>query len=182
MARSSAKDPLDKFRWSIDIDGFDRMGFTNVETPSYKVNTKEYREGGDHLHPKVIIDSIEYTPIILLRGVTSEEAFINWARSSLNIVDASENSKEQKKYDTYRKNIIIHHHDRAGRIIRSYFVHNAIPIEYKPASDFAADGDDGISLEKLVLAYESFTVVRSGDTGSGKLSILDTIKKLTRNY
>ena len=52
MARISTKDPLDKFRWSVEIEGFDRLGFASCETPSMTISTNKYHEGGNHLFPK----------------------------------------------------------------------------------------------------------------------------------
>jgi hypothetical protein len=48
MARPSTKDPLDKFRWSVEIDGFTRLGFASCETPSVSFNINKYPEGGKY--------------------------------------------------------------------------------------------------------------------------------------
>lgn len=88
MARPSSKDPLDRFRWSISIEGFTRMGFTSCDVPSYAITTKKYAEGGAHLFPRQIVDSIEYRPVTLARGVTADTSFNDWAMQFIEVIQA----------------------------------------------------------------------------------------------
>lgn len=191
MARPSTKDPLDKFRWSVEIEGFNRLGFSSCETPSLSINTQSYPEGGNHLFPKKIVDSFEYRPVTLQRGVTSDLNFHIWIKSyfefirgfkvprttSTNAVDFFNDQNPSE----YRRTIIIKHLDRAGRVVKTYTLYNAFPIEYKPASDFSADSDDTLSMEKLVLAYESFDVV-SNTVDTNPLDPSDILKRLIRRF
>lgn len=196
MARPSTKDPLDKFRWSVKIDGFSRLGFASCETPSVALNITKYPEGGNHLFPKNIVDSVEYRPVTLQRGVTSDLNFDKWisdyfdfiqgklqhvnvpsAANGFNTEDA--NQQEVVPSPEYRKTVIIEHLDRVGRAVKIYTLYNAFPIEYKPASDFSADTDDTLSMEKLVLTYESFDVV-SITPDTNPLNPSDVFKRLIR--
>lgn len=86
MARSNLRDPLDKFRWLVEIDGFTRSGFATCQTPSYSITTKDYPEGGAHLTPRNIVDSISYTPVTLTRGVTNDTSFNRWAAGVFDLV------------------------------------------------------------------------------------------------
>jgi len=180
MARPTNKDPLDKFRWQVEIEGFIRLGFTSMEAPGYMITTKKYREGGSHLHPKVIVDSIEYKPITLLRGVTANEDFLEWAQDPFKILESSENSDAQSQVGEYRRNVTISHLDRQGNAVKTYTLINAIPSQFVPASDFSADADDTFSLERLVLEYESFEVFTE-ETDRNPFSIRGIVKRLTRN-
>lgn len=191
MARSSTKDPLDKYRWAVTIsdssgtETFSRLGFSSCETPSVSINTQSYSEGGSHLWPKKIIDSIEYKPVALQRGVTSDFDFHEWAIQFMEIykgqIDKNRNP-EQNAFqfpEDYRRTIKIDHIDRGGRVVKSYILYKAFPIEYKPASDFSADGDDLLSMERLVLTYESFEV--QGNPNSKNTNPIDArglIKRL----
>jgi phage tail-like protein len=184
MARPSSKDPLDKFRWSVSIDGFTRLGFTSVEAPSMTVSSKSYPEGGAHLFPKKIIDTVSYAPITLQRGVTGDSSFIEWARSIFNpiagVVGSDGTTIDQNGIPEYRRDVQISHLDRAGRPVVTYILHNAYPTEYKPASDFSADADDTFSIEKLVLEYESFEVSIASQKNN-PFSVKDISKRLIRN-
>jgi len=88
MARPSSKDPLDRFRWSISIEGFTRMGFTSCDVPSYTINTKKYAEGGAHLFPRQIVDTIDYKPVTLSRGVSNDTSFHDWAIQFIELIQA----------------------------------------------------------------------------------------------
>jgi phage tail-like protein len=222
MARPSAKDPLDKFRWTVKIEGFTRLGFTSCGVPSVSYNTRKYPEGGNHLFPKQIIDSVEYKPVTLTRGVTADQSFSDWARQAMEMfrgrteksttkqvipgevvntyVDASlggtlSNGLPQglriERIDTssessakipleYRRDVVIEHRNRQNEIIKKYILYNAIPIEYKPASDFESDGDDVLSMETLVLAYEGFEVRSVSDNDNNPLDVTDAVKRAIR--
>jgi phage tail-like protein len=181
MARPSTKDPLDKFRFQVNVDGFTRLGFTAVETPTVTLTTKNYAEGGNHLFPKKIIETVSYSAVTLMRGVTSDRSFNEWATSYFRLISNIPDPLLNNSALSYRRNVTITHLDRAGRTIRTYTLYNAFPTEYKPASDFSADGDDSYSLEKLVLEYESFDVTIAGQKYN-PFQVNDLVKRLTRNF
>lgn len=176
MARTGAKDPLDKFRWAVSIDGFGKLGFTSCDVPSVSINTKSYPEGGAHLFPRKIVDSVEYSPVTLTRGVTTDKSFHLWALQIFQKLDLNISPPIE-----YRRQVKIHHLDRQSRIIKTYVLHNAFPIEYKPASDFASDGDDTLSMEKLVLTYESFEVI-TNERDANPFDTRDVFKRLIKRF
>lgn len=187
MARPSSKDPLDKFRWAVTIDDFVRLGFSSCETPSISVNTQSYPEGGSHLWPRKIIDSVEYKPVTLQRGVTSNLDFHRWATQFMELIQGARDTGNATPTfippGEYRKTIKIDHLDRTGTIVKSYILYNAFPIEYKPASDFASDSDDTISMEKLVLTYESFEVkINPNNKGTDPNDIRGITKRLIGRF
>lgn len=97
MARSALRDPLDKYRWTVAIDGFSRLGFTQCGTPQYNITQKNYAEGGRHLNPLSIVDRVDYVPVTLSRGVTNDTSFNKWATSFIDLVT---NSAAFKDLDT----------------------------------------------------------------------------------
>jgi len=174
MARPSSKDPLDKFRWSISVDGFTRLGFASCDVPGYSLQTKPYPEGGQHLFPKQIVDTITFKPVTLTRGVTADLSFHNWATQAL--IAGRGVTSDGKSPLEYRRTVVIKHLNRRGDVVKAYTLNNAIPIEYEVASSFASDADDVLSMEKLVLSYESFTV-ESAEKDSNPLNPRDVIKR-----
>lgn len=177
MARPSSKDPLDKFRWSITIDGFTRLGFASCDVPGYSVQTKPYPEGGQHLFPKQIVDSVTFKPVTLTRGVTADLSFHSWATQALIIARGV--TSDGKSPLEARRNVTIKHLNRKGETVKAYTLINAMPIEYEVASGFSSDADDMLSMEKLVLTYESFTV-DSAERDSNPLDPRDIIKRMIR--
>jgi hypothetical protein len=198
MARNALRDPLDKFRWKVSIDGFSRLGFSACSTPSYNLNITEYAEGGAHLTPRKIVDSVTHTPVTLARGVTNDTSFNKWANGFIDLVtnNAAVNEAPEifgialpttgalgvaasaasalgftgpvpvasnSAYPfQYRRTVTIEHINRLGVAEVVYILYGAFPIQYKPASDFDAATDDGVSVETLVLTYESFDVRYAG--------------------
>jgi phage tail-like protein len=197
MARPSTKDPLDRFRWKVTVFGstdgaisMSRSGFSQVEAPSVTITTNSYPEGGAHLFPLQIVDQVQYKPISLVRGVTSDIDFSKWARESMELVLGKKykqignkaTDQLQRQSETaldYRRDVLIQHIDRAGNTIKAYALYNAFPIEYQPSSDFASDGDDTVSMERLVLIYESFEVISIGKDAD-QLDPKDVFKRLIR--
>ena len=184
MARSALQDPLDKFRWKVSIDGFTRLGFTSSSTPSTTIQDRKYSEGGAHLNPKSIVDSVSYNPVTLSRGVTNDTSFNKWANGLFDLVQnnaATSSSNPIGNLVTpgadpvasndsypfqYRRNVRLEHVNRVGQTEVVYTLYNAYPIEYKPASDFNSEDDDSLSIETIVLAYEGFDVNYVGLTGT----------------
>lgn len=194
MARPSTNDVLDKFRFSVQIEGFTRAGFTQVEAPAVSLSTLEYHEGGNHLNPRQILDKASFRPITLQRGVTDNADFLLWLTDVYNRISGGGNSTTQgvnpndnvnnrwSATTAFGRDVTISHLDRGGRVIKTYTLFSAFPVEFQPASDFAADGDDSFSIEKLVLKYEGLAV--NINTNNGLLSSLDVTditKRLTRN-
>ncbi len=174
MARPANRDPLDRFRWAISIEGFGRLGFTSCEVPSYNIQTKSYPEAGQHLFPKQIVDSITYKPVSFERGVTVNMDFNSWAKLALETSLGKVNGKAPIEY---RKTVKIEHMNRRGEVIKVYTLINAFPIEYQPASTFSSDGDDVLSIERLVLTYEGFTV-EDKNKNSNPVDVVDIVKRM----
>lgn len=181
MARISTNDPLDKFRWTVSIDGFTKSGFATCGVPSYNINSQEYPEGGSHVTPKRIIESVTYKPVELSRGVTTDTSINLWATAFIDLVTNNASSQNNSTSGllgfapaqnnqtypfSYRRNVTISHINRIGQADIVYTLYNAFPIEYQPASDFDAKADDGVSIERMVLAYDSFDVQYAGLSGA----------------
>ena len=154
MARPASKDPLEKFRWAVEVDGFTRLGFAACDVPGLSIQAKSYPEGGSHLFPKQIVDSISYKPVSFQRGVTADMSFDGWARQVIeitkgNVINTASGTTTPAA--DYRRTVNIHHLNRKGEIVKTYILYKAFQIEYEPATGIASDGDDVISMEKLKL-------------------------------
>lgn len=185
MARSAIKDPLDRFSWTVSIDGFSKLGFTTCSVPGFKISTNKYAEGGSHLNPRNIIDSVEYRPVILTTGVTTDTSFAKWASGPFDLVqnNAALNEastvlgitippavanlgfggpalvKSASSYPfNYRRNVEIEHLNRIGVVVVTYTLYGAFVVDYEPASDFSAKDDTEMSIGSITLAYDGFDV------------------------
>lgn len=188
MARTSAQDPLDRFRFLVDITGFTRSGFVTCSSPAYSIEKKEYKEGGRHLNPLIIVEGVSYRPVVLTTGVTTDTSFNIWANGFIDIVQNNagltnntttsdsvanllnggtksvpSNTGDYTSY-SYRRTVTISQLDRTGTIQLAYILYNAFPIEYEPASGFDSNSSE-VSIQSLTLGYESFDVQYAGITG-----------------
>jgi len=169
------------------------MGFQETSVPGYNITTKKYTEGGAHLTPRKIINSVETKTVKLSRGVTNDTSFNRWANGFIDKVTNSAAFFGTSDVDTshplltaaannfakpikstvttgestrYRRDVKIEHVNRVGQVEVVYMLYNAFPIEYSPASDFDSTADDGVSIESITLEYESFEVLYSGAAGA----------------
>ena len=190
MARSGARDPLDKFRWTVSIEGFSKLGFMTCSTPEVVLNTKSYPEGGNHLNPRLIVEGASYSPVTLSRGITNDTSFVKWMNGVFDTIQSNSGQSNTTESDPvskvvgavsdngasalgnlnnetskYRKTVKIEHCNRAGQVEVVYFLYNAFPISYKPASDFDAMADDGVSVESITLGYEGCEIKYTGISG-----------------
>lgn len=186
MARSSLRDPLDKFRWSVKIDDFTKLGFATCSVPGHKLSTNKYPEGGSHLNPRVIVDGNEFKPVTMTVGVTTDTSFVKWATGAFDLVqnNAALNKsvsafgiipipagvtqlglgspalvKSSNKYPfDYRRTVIIEHINRLGVVEVTYTLYKALVTDFEPASDFDAKEDGEVSIASITLAYEGYDV------------------------
>lgn len=194
MARSGIQAPLDKFRWTVEIAGFSKLGFTQCGVPKFSITEKSYPEGGAHLNPKSIIDKMAYSPVTLSAGVTNDTSFVKWATGPWDLVNnnaatqasssefgsgfvgaalgaISDNGakvvpSEDSYPFSYRRKVKIEHVNRSGQVEVMYVLYNAYVIAYEPASDFDAMSDDTLSIAKITLMYDGFDVLYSGISGT----------------
>lgn len=77
------EDPLKNFNFRVEIDGIQKVAFTEVTGLSSEVDCIEYREGGDTTIRK-FPGLPRFGNITLKRGVTKSAELQNWHRNVLN--------------------------------------------------------------------------------------------------
>ena len=187
MARSSTKDPVDKFRFrvsffegnqtltSIDSPGISqsdaiRSGFSDITLPQVKVKEIYYRENLDSNKRRKIAGLATYEPVILRRGVTKNREIYNWYKkinndisslSTSNTLVTAFNFPPFLRAD-YRRDLLIESLDRSGETVRAWFIFNAFPLAYKGGDGLNSQTDQKL-LEELIITYEAFFELESGD-------------------
>jgi phage tail-like protein len=154
MARSSATDMLDTFRFQVQVDGFVRAGFAEVTAPSVEIKVREYVEAGRHMNPLKITESASFPDIILNRGLSTDSDFLSWVQT---IYNTNNKGTENFSNPQNRKTIQIFQYNRSGQLVYTYVLYNCIPVLLKIGTDFNAM-EDAISMESLKIAYEGFSV------------------------
>lgn len=170
MARSSATDLLDTFRFQVQVDGFVRAGFTECSAPAVEIKVKEYIEAGRHMNPLKITESATFPDIILNRGVSTDSDFLSWVQT---IYNTNNQGTESFSNAQNRKTIQIFQYNRSGQLAYTYVLYNCIPTQFKIGSDFNAM-EDAISMESLKISYEGFSVTPANG-GSAIGQVLNNI-------
>lgn len=124
MARSSVKDPVDKFRFKVSVISvsasltgvvetiagaignnnlaiLSRAGFSEIQLPKANVTEMSYRENIDNQRFSKIPGLVKYDPITLRRGVTRSKDFYDWYRlvnEELALANVAQELNQDAKY------------------------------------------------------------------------------------
>ena len=148
-----------------------RAGFESVTNPEAKVNTIRYRENIDTLGGRKLAGLVDYTPVTMRRGVTSDTGLFqlfmdtNNEASALNIVSsamAGPFGALPFQNTRYRKDILISAVDRTGAFTKYWYLSNAFVTGYKGGNDFDATSDEKL-IEEITFDYEFFIEVQGTD-------------------
>lgn len=158
MARAATEDPLKGYRFRVLVDGFERLGFSDVEPPTATVDVVEYRESGMNESPQLSAGLTKYGPVTLKRGqviprpgAAGADDFVRWFDQvhQVNVLGNAAN---------YRKDIQIVQYNSNNVPVRRWSVLNCWPSEMVPMSNLNSK-DSNDSFESLKLVNEGFRPV-----------------------
>ena len=141
-------DPYRNFKFEVEIDGFSRAGFSKVSGLGRTTEEITYREGGENETPHKLPGQTSFGDITLERGYSEDEDFQTWL-DSIYSVDQTDGSQGD---DTFRKDIVIYVHDKAGNRVIKWTVLKAWPKE-RSTGDLDASANE-VLIESLILANE----------------------------
>lgn len=185
MARTASNDPLEKFRFLVQVVypgavnqtpttsggtavAFTKLGFHDIQVPKRTTSKISYREGHNPdihaLSPG--LNTME--DVVMSRGLLSSasgvEDFYKWIAlvhvgtqgiSGYTAITAGTVSQAEGSID-FRGQVTITQLDRSGNVARQWQLYNAWPTHFTPGSDLNAGEDGEKSIEALTLAYEDF--------------------------
>lgn len=143
--------PLQKFKFRIEIDDFSKVGFQKCTGLEKKVNVVEYRDGGDNNSKRKEPGWVDYPNITCERGMSQDKDMANWANQCMNLDGVVSTS------DGAKRDITIVLQTPNGVAVRQWQVYNAFVVDYK-FDDFDATSDDFI-IESMELAHEGWEEV-----------------------
>ena len=177
MARSSSRDPLEKFRflveWSFGIPGTSgdeatpspRAGFRDIQSPKRNTSEIMYREGND---PDIYMKSpglSTFEDVTLSRGLVKLDSDENnelykWMSAVHKPIAGHPGVDGEREPNaaagSYRKDVTITMLDRTGTAARKWKLYNAWPKAFVAGSDLDAGEDGDKSIEQLTLGFEDF--------------------------
>lgn len=149
--RTTTEDPIKKFRFRIEVDGFARMGVHDVSGLTKDVSVTGYREGGQNETEQKSPGLASYSDITLKRGVIvgpGDDDFEAWM-NQVHQLGAIGNP------GSFRRAVTIILVSNDGRDAFAYDVMNAWPKTETPF-----EGLNGLAsenqFETIVLVHEGF--------------------------
>jgi len=132
-------DPFKGFRFRVEIQGIQQMGFSECSSIGSHIEVVEYREGGDVASVRKLPGKVSYPDITLKWGMTKSQDIYDWHRDAVNgnikrvhgsVVQLDDTGQEQLRWDFF----------------------NAWPSKWDGPA-FNAKGND-VSIETLTLTCE----------------------------
>lgn len=138
MGRTMASDPLQGFRFKVEIEGIAALGFTEVTGLNNQTDVVEYREGG-YTYTRKLPGRQKIGNVTLSRGSVGDLTLYNWYVQSLGTSD-------------FRKTVVIYEQDRSGANKRSWTLHECWAAQFDTPTLNAES--DNINIDKLILEVE----------------------------
>lgn len=176
MARSSATEPLEKFRFKVTISGDSDgvglagavAGFHDVQLPKRSTNKGTYREGDQNDVNQLFAGLSSMEDVVLSRGLVASDgssatAMYEWMSAVHEPSSGNQDRAGKAALHAYRRDVTVQMLDREGAVAREWKLHQAFPVNFVPGSDLNAGEDGEKSLEQLTLAYEDFQEIKTSD-------------------
>jgi phage tail-like protein len=138
--------PYENRRFSVEIDGIQQTGFSEVILPEMTVDVLDYREGNDPSHAsRRIPGAPHFGKLILKRGFKGSLEFYQWW---LDVSNGNVNS---------RRNMVVKLlSEDHTQVAATWKFHNAFPSKYE-VSEFDARGCD-IVIETIEIVCDTVEI------------------------
>ena len=156
MARiGNAVDPLRNYKFKVDIESFDKIGFSKVSGLTEETEVVEYREGNEALTVRKLPGMTNYEAIVLESGLAKSTDMITWRKQVINI-QGSKFAANDGDSGSFRKTMTIFINDRFPSSGTNYnwTINQCWPskLEY---SEFSATANE-VVLETLEIQHEGW--------------------------
>lgn len=152
-------DPLQNFRYVVEVDGFVSFGFDKVSGLRQTTDEVEYREGGENFTPHRLPGQTKFGDITLSRGLSLNKEIMSW------VTDIFKLDGTHLQDPNFRRTLLIKELDRVGATVRSWQVFEAWIKEYS-LGDWDAKSNE-VHIESMVLANEGWEETGGTATGGG---------------
>ena len=134
--------PYSNFNFLVEIDGVASAGFAEADLPGGRIETIEYREGGDKTSgARKLPGRVSYENVLLRRGLSGRTDLYDWWRA---VRDGAPD----------RRNVSIVLLDEARDPVQRWLLRDAWPARLAYSALDAAKNE--VAIETLELTYESF--------------------------
>ena len=138
-------DPFVNFRYVVEIDGIQSMGFSKVSEISNETSVISYREGGLNNFEHKLPDSTTFSNITLEHGLSLNQALYEWRQD---VIDGNfEEAMKDGTIEVYNQNTLA----------SIWYFYAAWPSKLVVSSlDASASGSGEVLIESVELVVESF--------------------------
>ena len=141
---SPQPDPVAELRFKVELQPDLNIGrFSECTGISVEVETKEYKEGGANDFVHKLPTRVKYPNLVLKRGVTHEEALLQWFMES--------------RYTPTRRDMTISLFGPGTKLVRSWVFMNAFPVKWT-GPNLNADSNS-VAVEQLEIVHNGLQVV-----------------------
>jgi phage tail-like protein len=141
---SPQPDPVAELRFKVELQPDLNIGrFSECTGISVEVETKEYMEGGSNDFVHKLPTRVKYPNLVLKRGVTHEEALLQWFFES--------------RFTPQRKDMTISLLGPGTQVVRSWVFMNAYPVKWTGPNLNATS--NAVASESLEIVHNGLRVV-----------------------
>jgi phage tail-like protein len=138
----------DKHRFSVEIPGFDYVGFAKCSELKATAALRKHYEGGGPL-PHKGVGRFDTENITLERGATRDLDLYTWFDTVASLTSGTGMSEPH-----FKRNISLAQLSRTGATLMRWHIYGAFPIEFV-AGEWDAASDE-VVITKVVLALDRF--------------------------
>jgi phage tail-like protein len=139
MPRSAWLDPIEAYRFDVEIEGIIVGGFSEVSGIQSELKLYSYREGGENGFVHYFPDSAEQARLVLKRGMIYSDALWSWYREVVGGL-------------LRRRTVYVLMVDRDGDVAFIWGFTNAFPVKWT-GPDLNAS-TSAIAVESVELVYQ----------------------------
>jgi phage tail-like protein len=132
----------------VEVDGQSLGRFHEVSGLELTIDSEEIVEGGQNNFIHKVPGRMRWPNIVLSRGVTQNDVFLDWARES------SGEAFEGHGNKIGRFTVAITMTNRQGKRLRTWEIEGAFPVRWK-GPNFAA-ADESVLVEELEITHHGF--------------------------
>jgi phage tail-like protein len=141
---SQQPDPVAELRFKVELQPDLNIGrFSECTGISVEVETKEYMEGGSNDFVHKLPTRVKYPNVVLKRGVTHEEALLQWFFES--------------RYTPVRRDMTISLMGPGTQLVRTWVFMNAYPVKWTGPNLNA--NSNAVASEQLEIVHNGLRVV-----------------------
>jgi phage tail-like protein len=146
--------PYLTYNFRVKWDGRYVAAVTHVSGLTRKTEVVSFRAGGQPQSTLKIPGQEDYAPVRLERGITTDAAFEDWARTMWSHPNTSALGSEVALAD-FRREMQIEAHNQAGELVLRYLLHNCWASEYTALPELDSEANT-VALASMTIEHEGW--------------------------